>query len=139
MKKQKICIIGDGLAGSTTAAILSRQNISIDLYSGSKKRNKNLDNRTTAISESNLQYIKSNLNLNKSNFFWSCKKINLFFEDKEKIINFLNLDEKNKNLMHIFKNKDLKKKFDKIISSNKNIKLIKKNIENINSEDSSIF
>ena len=138
MKKQKICIIGDGLAGSTTAAILSRQNISIDLYSGSKKRNKNLDNRTTAISESNLQYIKSNLNLNKSNFFWSCKKINLFFEDKEKIINFLNLDEKNKNLMHIFKNKDLKKKFDKIISSNKNIKLIKKNIENINSEDSSI-
>jgi 2-polyprenyl-6-methoxyphenol hydroxylase-like FAD-dependent oxidoreductase len=138
MNKQKICIIGDGLAGSTTAAVLCQQNISIDLYSGSKKRNKNLDNRTTAISESNFQYIKKNLNLPKISFFWSCKKINLFFEHKEKINNFLNFDKENKNLMHIFKNKDLKKKLNKIISSKKNIKLIKKNIENINSEDSSV-
>ena len=41
MKQQKICIIGDGLAGLTTSVILSNQNISIDLYSGSKKKTNN--------------------------------------------------------------------------------------------------
>jgi 2-octaprenyl-6-methoxyphenol hydroxylase len=40
--------------------------------------------------------------------------------------------------MYIFQNKNLKKKLDKIISLKKNIKIIKKNIKNINSEDSSI-
>jgi 2-polyprenyl-6-methoxyphenol hydroxylase-like FAD-dependent oxidoreductase len=138
MKQQKICIIGDGLAGLTTAAILSKQNFSIDLYSGSKKKSKISDNRTTAISESNFQYIKDNLNLLKANFFWPCKKINLFFEDKGKIINFLNFDEKNKNFMYIFQNKDLKKKLNKIINLKKNIKLIKKNVKDINSEGSFI-
>jgi protoporphyrinogen oxidase len=49
MKQQKICIIGDGLAGLTTAAFLSKQNFSIDLYSGSKKKSKISDNRTTSI------------------------------------------------------------------------------------------
>ena len=138
MKQQKICIIGDGLAGLTTAAILSKQNFSIDLYSGSKKKSKISDNRTTAISESNFQYIKDNLNLLKANFFWPCKKINLFFEDKGKIINFLNFDEKNKNFMYIFQNKDLKKKLNKRINLKKNIKLIKKNVKDINSEGSFI-
>ena len=38
MNKQKICIIGDGLTGLITAAILSKQKISIDLYTGSKKK-----------------------------------------------------------------------------------------------------
>ena len=82
MNEQKICIIGDGLAGLTTAIILSKLNIKIDLYCGKKKQN--LDNRTTAISESNYQYIKNNLSLDKKNFFWPCKKIDLFFEDKKK-------------------------------------------------------
>ncbi len=138
MRQQKICIVGDGLAGLTAAAILSHLNINIDLYSSIKKKSKNLDHRTTAISESNFQYIKNNLNLIKTSFFWSCKKISLFYEDKEKFINFLNFDEKNKNFMYIFKNKDLKKKLYKFISSKKNIKLIKKNIEDINHDDSSI-
>ena len=109
MNKQKICIIGDGLAGLTTAAILSQQNICIDLYSNGKIKNKTTDNRTTAISNSNFQYIKNNFNLAKNSFFWSCKEINLFFEDEKKITNFFNFSEKNKNFMHIFQNKDLKK------------------------------
>ena len=138
MNQQKICIIGDGLAGLTTAVVLGKQNVSIDLYSGSKKDNKNLDKRTTAISESNFQYIKNILNLNKTSFFWLCKNIHLFFEDKKKIINFLNFDEKNKNFMYIFQNKILKQKLIKIINQQKNIKVIKKNIENINSTDSSV-
>ena len=37
MNEQKICIIGDGLAGLTTAAILSKENVKIDLYSSKKK------------------------------------------------------------------------------------------------------
>ena len=111
MSKQKICIIGDGLAGLTTATILSQQNICIDLYSSGKIKSKTRDNRTTAISNSNFQYIKNNLNLMKTNFFWPSKQINLFFEDGNKIINFLNFDEKDKKFMHIFQNKDLKKDF----------------------------
>ena len=133
MNEQKICIIGDGLAGLAAAVILSKENVKIDLYCNNKK--KNLDNRTTAISESNYQYIKKKLNLNGQHYFWSCKEINLFFQDKEKIINFFNFKEKNKNLMHIFQNKDLKKKLDKIISTTKKIKIIKKKIEDINNEE----
>ena len=125
MNKQKICIIGDGLAGLTTAIILSKENVNIDLYSNNQKKSKILDNRTTAISESNYKYIKNNLNLS-NNFFWPCKKVNLFFEDKKKIINFLNFTEKKKNLMYIFQNKDLKKILDKIISTTSKIKIIKK-------------
>jgi len=132
MNKQKICIIGDGLAGLTAAIILSKANVKIDLYCG--KKNKNLDNRTTAISESNYQYIKNNLNLKTKNFFCPCKKINLFFEDKEKIINFFNFKNKKKNLMYIFQNKDLKKTLDKIISKTKKIKMIKKNVDDVNNE-----
>jgi 2-octaprenyl-6-methoxyphenol hydroxylase len=139
MTQQKICIIGDGLAGLTTAAILSKQNIIIDLYTSKKKNNASLDIRTTAISESNYHYIKKNLNLRSSNLFWSCKGINLFFEDREKIINFLNFNEKKKNFMHIFQNKDLKKQLDKLILSKKNIKLINKKIESYSSEDSFVI
>ena len=138
MNDQKICIIGDGLAGLMAAIVLSKENVEIDLYCNKKKNNKDLDSRTTAISESNYQYIKKKVNLNKQNFFWPCKKIDLFFEDKEKIINFFNFKEKNKNLMYIFQNKDLKKKLDKIILMSNKIKLIKKNIENIDSEKGSI-
>ena len=96
MNYQKICIIGDGLAGLTTAIILSKENVKIDLYSNNKKKKKIPDNRTTAISESNYQYIKNNLSLDRKNFFWPCKKINLFFEDRDKIVNFLNFEEKKK-------------------------------------------
>ena len=114
MNSQKICIIGDGLAGLIAAIILSKENIKIDLFCNNKI-NKNLDNRTTAISESNYQYIKKNINLDKKDLFWSCKKVNLFFEHKKKMINFLNFQEKNKNLMKIFQNRDLTKKLNKII------------------------
>ena len=133
MNEQKVCIIGDGLAGLTAAIMLSKENIKIDLYSNNKIK-KILDNRTTAISESNYQYIKSNLSLGKKDFFWPCKKINLFFEDKKKIINFLNFKEKKKNLMYIFQNKDLRNKLKKIILTTKKIKIINKNIKDINNE-----
>ena len=97
MKAQKICIIGDGLAGVSTAVILSQENIQIDLYAGNnKKNNLKSDSRTTAISESSYQFIKQKFNIKKSDIFWDCKEINLFFEDKKKIKNFLNLKERKK-------------------------------------------
>ena len=103
-----------------------------------KKQKKKLDNRTTAISESNYQYIKKILILSNKNFFWPCKKIDLFFEDNKKIINFLNFEEKNKNFMYIFQNKDLQKKLKTIIAKKKNIRLVKKDVKEINSEESFI-
>ena len=62
MSAQKICIIGDGLAGLSTAIILSQENIKVDLYVGNSKKKKLKNNsRTTAISESSYQFIKSKL------------------------------------------------------------------------------
>ena len=135
MKEQKICIIGDGLAGLMAATILCKEKVKIDLYSNNKIIKNNLDNRTTAISESNYQYIKNNINLGKKDFFWPSKVINLFFEDKGKIINFLNFKKNKQNLMYVFQNKDLKKKLEKIISRTNKIKIIKKNIEDINNKE----
>ena len=127
MKLQKICIIGNGLAGLSAALVLSLENIKIDLYTGSYKKIKiEKDERTTAISESSYQFIKQKFNTKNSNIFWPCKEIQLFYEDKKIISNFLNFEEKNKNLMYIFKNKELKKNLNKKIKKKKNIKLIKK-------------
>ena len=139
MKPQKICIIGNGLTGLTTATILAKANIDIDLYCGIKKKSNNLDKRTTAISESNFQYLKNRLNFKNNGIFWPCKQTNLFFEDKKKIINFLNFNETYKNSMYIFKNESLKKILNKIILTKKNIKLVKKNIKSINIDDSYVI
>ena len=125
MNIQKICIIGDGLAGLSTAIILSKENIQIDLYVGTKKtRNLKIDNRTTAISESSYKFLRERVKI--KNIFYSCKEINLFYEDQKKILNFLNFEEKDKKLMYIFKNNNLKKILEKAISIKKNITLVKK-------------
>ena len=139
MNVQKICIIGDGLAGLSAATSLSEENLKIDLYVGKNKKYKQKnDNRTTAVSESSYQFLIQKLNIKKLNIFWPSKEINLFFEDKKKIINFLNFKEK-KNLMYIFKNKELKKELDKQIIKKNNIRLIKKNISDINYDDGFIL
>jgi len=139
MNVQKICIIGDGLAGLSAATSLSEENLKIDLYVGKNKKYKQKnDNRTTAVSESSYQFLIQKLNIKKLNIFWPSKEINLFFEDKKKIINFLNFKEK-KNLMYIFKNKEIKKELDKQIIKKNNIKLIKKNISDINYDDGFIL
>ena len=138
MNIQKICIIGDGLAGLSTAIILSKENIQIDLYVGTKKtRNLKIDNRTTAISESSYKFLRERVKI--KNIFYSCKEINLFYEDQKKILNFLNFEEKEKKLMYIFKNNNLKKILEKAISIKKNITLVKKKITHINYPDSSML
>jgi 2-octaprenyl-6-methoxyphenol hydroxylase len=140
MDEQKICIIGDGLAGLSAATILSEQNIKIDFYTGTQKKNyQKIDNRTTAVSESSYQFFKQKLNIKSQRIFWGCKEINLFYQDKKSIKNFLNFEEKKKNLMYIFKNKELKKTLDTEIKKKKNIKIIKKGVTNIDYKNNSVL
>ena len=140
MNLQKICIIGDGLAALSAAIILSQENIKIDLYIGSNKKNKlNNDNRTTAVSESSYQFIKKKININNRKIFWPCKEIKLFYEDNKIINNFLNFKEEKKNLMYIFKNKDLKKNLLKQIEKKKNIIFKKKYIDDVDYTDGSVL
>ena len=60
MKKHKICVIGDGLSGLITAQKLCNLDIEIDLISKGQI-DLEYDNRTTAISPSNLKFILENL------------------------------------------------------------------------------
>ena len=138
MKQQKICIIGNGLAGLITAAVLSKEDIKIDLIF-SKVKNVKIDNRTTAISESNYNFLKTELDFKNLKYVWSSKKINLFYQRNEKFLKFLNFSEKNKTLMHIFRNSDFRKTLLNIIKKKKNIKIIKESVSTINYERSSVF
>ena len=55
MNKHRICIVGDGLSGLMTAAVLSKvPGIEVNLIS--KKGTKNADKRTTAISDTNFKF-----------------------------------------------------------------------------------
>ena len=119
MNVQKICIIGDGLAGLSSALVMSQENIKIDLYIGSNFKKLKNDDRTTAISESSYQFIKQRFNIKNFSIFWPSKEIKLFYEDNKIINNFLNFKEKKKILMYIFKNKELKQKLNKLIQKKK--------------------
>jgi 2-octaprenyl-6-methoxyphenol hydroxylase len=137
MNLQKICIIGDGLAGLSAAVILSQENIKIDLYASNNKKIN--DDRTTAVSESSYQFIKQKFNIKNQNIFWPCKEIKLFYEDGKIIKNFLNFKEEQKHVMYIFKNKELKQKLKKQIKEKRNIKIIKKIITDIDYVNGSIL
>ena len=131
MKKQKICIIGDGLSGLSAALILSKLDIEVDFVIKSAQKNNINDPRTTAISPSNYNFISKYLNTNDLNTFWGCKSINLFYEKSEKLINFLNFSESNKNILYIARNNNLKKILFKKIESKKNIRIINSEIKKI--------
>jgi 2-octaprenyl-6-methoxyphenol hydroxylase len=131
MDQQKICIIGNGLAGLSAAVVLSKENIKIDLYTGSNLKTPKNDNRTTAVSESSYQFVKKIFDIKNLNIFWPCNEIELFYENENIINNFLNFKEQKKNLMYIFKNKELKKQLSKEIQRKKNIRLIRKDITDI--------
>ena len=129
MKKQRICIIGNGLSGLTSAIILNNlENVEVNLISQRSKRN--LDKRTTAISESNFKFLKDNIKSLNTNMFWPSKNIKLFYEIKEKKINFLNLEDKKNNLMYVYENQKYKNILLKDLR-NKKIKTINKKINNL--------
>ena len=136
MKKQKICIIGTGLSGLTTAIILSKLNLNIDLFCEKNKKYPEQDKRTTALSENNFQFLKEKINFKNGNYFWPCKKINLFYQNKKEYLNFFNFNGKNKNLMYIFQNKKFVQHINNEIKKSKNIKLLYKSIQEVDYKNS---
>ena len=138
MNTQKICIIGDGLAGLTTAAILSEENIRIDLYSPKVEKKIKNDNRTTAISESNYRFLKKELHLKKLEYAWPCNNINLFYQKGSNYLNFINFNEKEKKLMYIVQNNKFKNTLTNIVIKKKNIKILKSAITKINFNSGSV-
>tara|TARA_B100000963_G_scaffold301780_1_gene274491 strand:+ start:2103 stop:3212 length:1110 start_codon:yes stop_codon:yes gene_type:complete len=131
MQKQRICIIGDGLSGLTCAVALKNlQNIDVHLFLDTNKKKR--DERTTAVSESNYDFLKNNIKNFKPNIFWPSKSIELFYEFKKIQMNFLNFDDNKKKLMYVFENKKLKDLLLKEIYLKK-IKCFRKNIKNLQS------
>ncbi len=129
MIKQRICIVGDGLSGLMTALVLAKvPGIEVNLIA--KKGSKNVDKRTTAISDTNYKFISQNITSLGEKLFWPSKKIELFYETSKEKINFLNLNEANSNLMYVFENDKIKSVLLKEISKNK-IKLIRKDVKNL--------
>ena len=129
MKKQRICIVGDGLSGLMTALALNKlEGLEVHLISKKKKLLK--DKRTTAISVSNYDFLNLVVDKLDKKLFWPSKKINLFYETKDQNINFLNFDEDKKGLMYIFENDKVKEKLLKEIKKKK-IKTLQKNINNL--------
>ena len=129
MTKQRICIVGDGLSGLMTAVVLAKvPGTEISLIA--KKGTKNVDKRTTAISDTNYKFINENIASFGPKFFWPSKKSSFFYESSKEKINFLNLNEANSNLMYVFENDKVKRILLKEISKNK-IKLIRKDFQNL--------
>ena len=129
MNKQRICIVGDGLAGLMTAVVLGRiPEVDINLIA--KKEKKNSDKRTTAISQTNFKFIQENIVRLDNNLFWPSKNIELFYETSKEKINFLNLNEAHSNLMYVFENDKIKNILLKEIRKNK-IEIIRKDIKSL--------
>ena len=107
MKKQRICIVGDGLSGLMTALALNKlKGLEVHLISGKNKHFK--DRRTTAISASNYEFFNKVIDKLDKKLFWPSKKIDLFYETKDQNMNFLNFNEDSKNLMYVFENDKIK-------------------------------
>ena len=101
MKKQKICIIGNGLTGLTTALILSELDIEVNLIGKFKLKKELLDNRTTTISANNYDFLLKFLNKKNSKLFWPSKGIDLFYEELGNHRHFMNFENNGKNIMYI--------------------------------------
>ena len=129
MKKQRICIVGDGLSGLMTAIALNNlSNVEVHLVAKKNKRIK--DKRTTAISNSNFDFFKEIMSKLDNKLFWPSKKIDLFYERKDQNMNFLNFNEDSKNLMYVFENDKIKEILINEIKKKK-IKKIQKNINKL--------
>ena len=133
MKKQRICIVGDGLSGLMTVIALNNlPNLEVHLIAKENKRMN--DKRTTAISANNFNFIQDIMSTTNKKLFWPSKKINLFYETSDQKINFLNFNEEKNNLLHVFENNKVKDMLEKEIKKKK-IKIIKKNIKKLSDLD----
>ena len=136
MKKHKICIVGGGLTGLISALVLNEKGLDIDLIV-EKNTSKIKDLRVTAISEKNMEFLKSTIKNINLKLFYPVKKINLFFEKNNQTKNFLNFDE-NKNLMFFFENRSNKKHLNKLLKKTK-IKVQKKTVKSIDLVENKVF
>ncbi len=126
MKRQKICIIGGSLTGLTTAISLSKLNCDIDLITGNFQSSFK-SNRTIAISESNLNFLKKlNIIQLTDKEFWPCSKMELYMEDKkEKFLKIfeINTGYKKKKILYMLENSKLLKLMIKKIEETKSISI----------------
>ncbi len=136
MKKHKICIVGGGLTGLISALVLSEKRLDIDLIIENNV-SKIKDLRVTAISEKNMEFLKSTIKNINLKLFYPVKKINLFFEKSNQTKNFLNFDE-NKDLMFFFENRLTKEHLTKLLKKTK-IKVQKKTIKSIDLVENKVF
>ena len=136
MKKHKICIVGGGLTGLISALILSERGVDIDLIVENNV-SKIKDLRVTAISEKNMEFLKSTIKNINLKLFYPVNKINLFFEKDNQTRNFLNFEE-NKNLMFFFENRLTKEHLTKLLKKT-NIKVQKKTIKSIDLAENKVF
>jgi len=73
MKKQKICIVGDGLSGLMTTLTLNKlASLEVHLISRNNKHSK--DKRTTAISASNYEFFNKVIDKLDKKLFWPSKR-----------------------------------------------------------------
>ena len=138
MKKQKICIVGDGLTGLTTALIFSSLNIDVHLV-GPKIRKKISDSRTTAVSANNYDFLIKFIGEKNSKYFWPSKGIDLYHELDSDYRQFMNFEKKGENLMYIFKNEILKKIIKNKLTREKKIKIYTDEIKNIDENKAQII
>ena len=133
MKKQRICIVGDGLSGlMTTLALNKLEGVEVLLISRKNMHFK--DRRTTAISASNYDFFNKVIDKLDKKLFWPSKKIDLFYETKDQNMNFLNFNEVSKNLMYVFENNKIKEILINEIKKKK-IKTLQKNINELKDLD----
>ena len=133
MKKQRICIVGEGLSGLMTVIALNNlPNLEVHLIT--KKNKLKHDRRITAISSSNFNFFRDIMSNLDKKLFWPSKKINLFYETRDQKINFLNFNENKNNLMHTFENNKVKEILLKEIKKKK-IKIIQKKITKLTDLD----
>ena len=135
---QKICIIGGGLTGLTTALILSKLNVKVDLVAKLEPSNRINDNRTTAISPSNYKSLCSFLSPEDEKIFWPSTNIDLYHEQSDKYHHFMNFKNNGKNIIYILENKKLIKAIVKKIKSRNKIKIINKEVKKIDEQNSEI-
>ena len=128
MERQKICIIGASLTGLITAISLSRLNCKIDLIMSNNVKIQQ-SNRTTAISNSNFDYLNS-FNISKSfkKHAWPCSFMELYTEDKNnrfsKVFEFKN-ENKSESVLYMMENKKIINLMIRKIKKIKNISLIR--------------
>ena len=136
--KQKICIIGNGLTGLTSALILGDLNIKIDLiHSNNNKQIK--DNRSTALSATNYNFLLRFLGKKYSKLFWPSSKVDLFYQSGNMYKHFINFEKKDENLMFIYENKKIREIILRKLKKNKNIKIIKRNVKKLDSKNSAVI